>query len=263
MTRRILAIVIAIFLAALGTAGLLFYAVSADTRAQANVEGVTVAIASKPIPIGTSGARIRADQLIRLERMPRSAVPADALPDVSAELDRLVVTAAVVPGQILLRAMFDEQSKVNSGLTLPDGKMAVTVETGVPEQVAGYVRPGSRVTMFLTYTLLDKDGKETKFQRTRVLLAEVEVLTVGTYQPPVRANGSGSSSTNSNDTTATKASGSLLVTVAVTQPEAERLIEGLHTGKLYLGLLTDAIEVKPGSGVDNKDAAGGVTPLFP
>jgi len=262
MTRRILAIVIAIFLAAAGTAGLLFYAVSADTRAQANVEGVTVAIAAKPIPIGTSGARIRADQLIRLERMPRSAVPADALPDVSAELDRLVVTSAVVPGQILLRAMFDEQSKVNSGLTLPDGKMAVTVETGVPEQVAGYVRPGSRIAMFLTYNLLDKDGKETKFQRTRVLLAEVEVLTVGTYQPPVRANGS-SSSTNNTDTAATKASGSLLITVAVTQAEAERLIEGLNTGKLYLGLLTDAIEVKPGSGVDNKDTAGGVTPLFP
>jgi pilus assembly protein CpaB len=125
----------------------------------------------------------------------------------------------VAPGQILLSAMFAQQSKVTSGLALPDGKMAVTVETGVPEQVAGYVRPGSRVAVFLTFKLLDSQGKETKFQRTRVLLADVEVLTVGTYRPPNSKEGDSSSNLS-------KSNGSLLVTLAVNQNEAERLIEG-------------------------------------
>jgi hypothetical protein len=45
----------------------------------------------------------------------------------------------------------------------------------------------------------------------------------------------------------------LLLTVAVNQSEAERLIEGLSHGTLYLALLTDSVEVNPGAGVDNVD----------
>ncbi len=259
MTRRILAIMVAIVFAAVGTAGVLFYALSADQRARSSIEGVIVAVADKRIPLGTSGARIRAENLFRLERLPKGSVPTDALPDVSSELDKLVVTSNIAPGQVLMLAMFGEQSRVTSGLNLPDGMMAVTVETGAPEQVAGYVRPGSHITVFLTYNLLDDQLKETKIQRTRVLLADVEVLSVGTYQPARTTNGS---SDTTGSTSTTSRSGSLLVTVAVSQTDAERLIEGLHTGKLYLGLLSDAIDVTPGGGVDNTDSGGGTTPLF-
>jgi pilus assembly protein CpaB len=192
-----------------------------------------------------------------LERFPKTSVPSDALNDVSAELDRLVVTSTVAPGQVLLSAMFGEQSKVNSGLNLPDGKMAVTVSTGVPEQVAGYVQPGARVAVFVTYNLIDKDGRETKIQRTRVLLADAEVLTVGAFQPAANSSGAAATVTNANRTNNT-----LLVTLAVNQDEAERLIEALNTGKLYLGLLTDAIDVKPGPGVENVDGKA-ADPLFP
>jgi pilus assembly protein CpaB len=258
MTRRILAIMVAIVFAAVGTAGVLFYALSADQRARSSIEGVIVAVADKRIPLGTSGARIRAENLFRLERLPKGSVPTDALPDVSSELDKLVVTSNVAPGQVLMLAMFGEQSRVTSGLNLPDGMMAVTVETGAPQQVAGYVRPGSHIAVFLTYNLLDEQQKETKVQRTRVLIADVEVLSVGTYQPARTANGA----SDTGSTSATSGNGSLLVTLAVSQADAERLIEGLHTGKLYLGLLSDAIDVKPGGGVDNTDSGGGTTPLF-
>jgi pilus assembly protein CpaB len=131
--------------------------------------------------------------------------------------------------------------------------MAVTVETGVPEQVAGYVQPGARIAIFLTYKLLDDKLDETNVQRTRVLLPSVEVLSTGTYQP---TNGDGES-----EESGAQSNGAMLVTVAVTQAEAERLIEGLNTGKLYLGLLTDSIDVTPGPGVDNTDTSGAV-PLF-
>jgi pilus assembly protein CpaB len=250
MTRRILAITIAIVLAALGTAGGLFLVLSAESRAQNRISNpVTVAIAAVRIPIGTSGAKIRAEDMVRLVKMPKDSVPADTMPEVSVELDKLVVTSNIAPGQVLLRANFGEQSTVTSGLPLPDGKMAVTVETGAPEQVAGYVQPGSQVAIFLTYTVVQPDGTRTSIERTRVLLAKVQVLAVGTYQQ---------SRTNTNAATR---SASLLLTVAVTQVEAERLIEGLSHGTLYLGLLTDSVQVSPGSGVDNTDGGGG-TPLF-
>jgi hypothetical protein len=54
-----------------------------------------------------------------------------------------------------------------------------------------------------------------------------------------------------------------MVTLAVNQTESERLIEGLNTGKLYIGLLTDSVVVKPGPGVENRDAGGNPPPLFP
>jgi pilus assembly protein CpaB len=259
MTRRILAILVAIVFGAIGTGGLLLYAATADERARSNIEAVTVAVAAKRIPVGTSGARIRAEAMVRLEQVPRVAMPSDALPEISAELDRLVLSSTVEPGQILLSAMFSESSNVTSGLNLPDGTMAVTVETGVPEQVAGYVRPGARIAIFLTFNLLNNQLEETKVQRTKVLLPGVEVIGTGTYRPPPQngQNGDG----EATNAAAQSTNGSMLVTVAVTQAEAERLIEGLHTGKLYLGLLTDSIEVVPGPGVDNVDTTG-AGPLF-
>lgn len=255
MTRRILAISIAIVLAAFGTAGGLFLVLSADARAQSRIsDPVNVAIAVKRISIGTTGAKIRTDNMIRVERMPKASVPSDALPEISAELDKLVITSNILPGQILLAANFGEQSTITSGLPLPEGKMAVTVETGAPEQVAGYVQAGSQVAIFLTYNVVEANGSKTNIERTRVLLPRVEVLAVGTYQS---AQARTTSSTNS-----TARSGSLMLTVAVSQDEAERLIEGLSHGTLYLGLLTDSVQVNPGAGVDNTDGDPGSAPLF-
>jgi pilus assembly protein CpaB len=251
MTRRILAITIAIVLATLGTAGGLFLVLSADSRAQNRISNpITVAVAAVRIPVGTSGAKIRTDEMVRLVKMPKDSVPDDAMPEVSVELDKLVITSNIEAGQILLRANFGQQSTVTSGLPLPAGKMAVTVETGAPEQVAGYVQRGSQVVIFITYTVVQPNGTKTNIERTRVLLPRVEVLAVGTYQ---QAKTSANASTKA---------ASLLVTLAVSQAEAERLIEGRSHGTLYLGLLTDSVEVSTGSGVDNTDGGGG-NPLFP
>jgi pilus assembly protein CpaB len=41
-----------------------------------------------------------------------------------------------------------------------------------------------------------------------------------------------------------------VVTVAVTQNDAEKLIHGAQTGILYFALLTDSSDVKPGAGIN-------------
>jgi len=257
MTRRILAITIAVALAGLGAAGGLFLIMTADQRARANIEdAVTVAIAAKRIPVGTTGARVRDGGMVRLERMPKSSVPSDALSDISPELDRMVITSSIAVGQVLIAAHFGEQSQVTSGLPLPEGKMAVTVQTGAPEQVAGYVQPGAQVVVFLTYELLDRNGRTSGVERTRVLLPRVEVLAVGTYQTEQNRN-------NDNAVAGTSTlRNTVMVTLAVNQQEAERLISGLSTGTLYLGLLTESVEVRTGSGVENTDSSDGTSPLF-
>jgi pilus assembly protein CpaB len=252
MTRRLIAITVAIALAAVGTAGILWYVISANDRAQSNLtDPVRVAVADKQIPAGTSGQVIREQNLVRYVQMPKGVVPQDdVLGDIAAELDNKVVTANVEKGYMVLRSMFGERSQVTSGLPTPPGKMAVTVETGAPEQVAGYVRPGADVSIFTTYKLIDASGQETNKTRTKLLLARVQVLAVGTNRGD-SGNAGGSAGAN----------GALLITVAVSQSEAERLILAKNTGSLYLGLLTETIDVKPGPGVENSDN-GPSTPLF-
>jgi pilus assembly protein CpaB len=256
MTRRLIAVTVAIALAAVGTAGILWYVISANDRAQQNLtDPVRVAVADKQIPAGTSGTVIREQKLVRYVQMPKGVVPQeDVLGDIGAEFDNLVVTANVEEGFMVLRPMFGERSQVTSGLPTPPGKMAVTVETGAPEQVAGYVRPGAEISVFATYKLLDAAGEETNITRTKLLLARVQVLAVGSNRGSTDGGATATGGSGGGD-------GALLITVAVSQTEAERLILAKNNGSLYLGLLTESTEVKPGPGVQNQDQ-GTSTPLF-
>jgi pilus assembly protein CpaB len=260
MTRRLIAIVVAIVLAAVGTAGILWYVTSVDKRTQSAIsDPVTVAVAKDRIPAGTSGAAIREQGLVVFQQMPKGVVPLDdVLSAIGPELDTLVLTAPVERGYLVTRPMFGETSQVTSGLPLASGRMAVTVQTSAPGQVAGYVREGAFVAIFTTYKLVDEQGDETNRTRTKVLLPKVQVLAVG--ENTGGGNGNGSEATNSTGTPSSDEA-SLLITVAVTQTEAERLILALNTGSLYLGLLTESIDVKAGPGVENIDS-GSTTPLF-
>lgn len=256
MTRRILAIVLAVSLAGVGAIGVLIWALKADQRVRDRLtDAVSVAIATKPIPAGYTGARIRTEGMFRIEKMPRSSVPRDFLPDVGADEERKVVMSSVATGQILYKALFGQPGIVTAGLSLPDGKMALTVKTGVPEQVAGYVQPGSKVAIFLTYDVTDEDFRPTGEKRTRVLLPTVDVLAVGGYRVPRNDGVTGTASQ-------VQADGELLLTLAVDQSQAERLVQALHSGELYCALITDSVNVTPGVGVDNRDAGSGTSPLF-
>src|SRR5262245_56317825 len=126
MTRRLIAITVAIALAAVGTAGILWYVISANDRAQSSVtDGLRVAVAAKQIPAGTNGADIKAQNMVRFVQMPAIALQGlgqeDLLSDIGTDLDTLVVTANVEKGFLLLRPMFGERSQVTSGLPTPPG----------------------------------------------------------------------------------------------------------------------------------------------
>lgn len=245
MTRRILGVLLAIVLAVLGTAAVLVYVKAAQNRVADGQRAVTVLIAKQRIPAGTSGESIRGRGLVEEVVMPALAVPADTLSAVPNELERLVVTADVQPRQLLLRGMFGAATKLSGGLNVPEKMLAVSINIEIDEQVGGYVRPGSQIAIFDTYDGQDKQGKV-----TRLLLPRVEVLAVGQFGAggvtSAQQNGSNAASNTG------RSGGGLVVTVAVSQADAERLIHADATGALYFALLTDSSEVKPGPGVDNR-----------
>jgi pilus assembly protein CpaB len=227
MTRRITAITVAIVLAAFGAAGGLFLIFTADQRAQDRLaDGITVAVASSNIGVGTSGARIQAEKLIKLVRFPKANVPDDALTDFGDGYAKLVLQSNVAANQMLLKGNFAEASHVTSGLALDDGKIAITIPTGAPAQSASYIRAGSQVVIFYTYNQASPNGAVQ--QVTKVLIPKVQILAV------------------------TPGGNGLLITVGVNQADAERLIESVNHGSLYLGLLTDSADVHQDNGVNNQ-----------
>ena len=123
MTRRIVAITVAIALAALGAAGGLFLILTADKRAQDRLtDGVTVAVTSQSLSVGTTGARMRQNKLVTYERVARALAPQDAVTDFdTSAYDGMVLTSNVGGGTMLLKGNFGDRSRRPSGLALAEG----------------------------------------------------------------------------------------------------------------------------------------------
>lgn len=257
MARRILALFFALVLAVIGTAAVLLYVKRADDRAVANASPKNVLVAKERIPAGSTGESIRKKNLVELVRLPAGSVPLDeVLTSIPPEFDKLVITSDLQPRQLVLRGMFSESTRTAGGLAIPEGKVAVSFEATMEEQVAGYVRPGSQIAVFASY-VLSADGK-TKEARTQsgggikgtaVLLSKVEVIAVGAY-------GQGETTTTPLDgktnTNGGKGQAAVLITVAVSTVDAARLIEAARANALYLALLNDSSDVRPGVGVDGR-----------
>lgn len=249
MKHRGALVVIAAVLAIAGTIGVYSYLKGADSRVLADKEATSVLIVEKRIPAGTTVDKIKSDGYVHGDKVPASARPAGAL----LSLDDVVATdvslADVAPGQVVLESMFGKREPTTSGLKIPDGKLAVSITVATDADVAGYVQPGSEVAVFDTYILLDGGPAGTKQSSklddnwaTTLLLPRVPVLAVSQGVPD-------------GDTKPTAAQ-QLIVTVAVNQADAERLIHVRQTGNLYLALLSSRSVTTPTLGVDNHGRLG-------
>ena len=245
MKRRLVIIVLALILAAVGTSGVLSYVRGANARAIAGMKAVSVLVAQKKITSGTTAGAALHSGLLASQTLPASSVPASALSAVTGPLSSLVLSADLQPGQLLLRPMLVTAAQTTSGLAIPPGMMALTVSFCLPEVVAGAVQPGSQVAVFDTVgnaTISGQPGcsgahaEITGSIKTRVVLTRVQVLSVGAASSAGAASVSSASALAGSSSTS--GGGGTLVTLAVTQAQAEQLIQMTETGMPYLALLT-------------------------
>lgn len=260
MKRRVLTVTLAILLAAAGTAGVLAYVHKADSRALSGMRAVSVLVAQRQIPAGTSANSARQSGLLRSETLPASSVPPNAVHSLTPAQGALVMSAQVQPGQVLLQPMLVTAAQMTGGVgvALPSGMVAVSVNLCMPEAVALNIGPGSEVEVLNTFapgkgTLTaqyDCQGPHNQqaygHVHTVVLLQRVEVLSLGIAGGANRAAASASTSVfnrgTSTDPSATSSqpgsSSSLVtVTVAVTQAAALKLVQTTVAGLPYLALL--------------------------
>lgn len=248
MARRAVLFILALVLALVGTGAVLAYVQQVDDRAIADRRPVVVVVAKGTIPAGMTAQQATDKGLLENKKLPANAVPAGSLDSVTAIREQVAISD-IYQGEILLPPKFSAQ-QVTGALTIPTGKMAVSVELGDQQRVGGFVLPGAEVAIFNTFQVekapgkADKPGKVevTVDATTRLLLPRVSVIAVG---PSTLRSTSAKTKDGKDQIPVT------ILTVAVTQSEGEMLVHAAQTGELYFALLNGQSKTGPSDGVNN------------
>jgi pilus assembly protein CpaB len=256
MDRRRLLMILAVFVAVIGTALVFLYVKGADKRAQDSVANTSVLVAKQNIAAGTKYDAALAAGQIASEPVPKTVVTANtgAVSD-STQLKGTVVAVPIFAGQVIVATQFgDSVAAANNSLAIPKGMIAISVNLTDPDRVAGNIQNGSEVAIFVTGTLTPGAGGAAAgadTQATKLLLPKVTVLNVGSPQPPT-------TSTKTDPTSGEQTTEQLprtLLTLAVTQKDAQKVIVASKALDLTFGLLTPSSQVKPGPGTSTQVAS--------
>ena len=258
MTRRLGLLATALVVALLGTTAVFSYVSKVEANATAGAQMVDVLVAAERMPAGTTAASATKGELVQLSSMPRKSVPEGALASLD-DVGEQTLVSDVFAGEVLLRAKFADQTARTGALVIPKDRIAISVELEDPQRVAGFVVPGSEVAIFATIKKVDATAKasatnvsqssatvnvqaEGDDDYTNLLLPRVSVIAVGpaTLRPEEQDEAQG-------EDAVTKA----VLTVAVTQEDAARLVHSAQTGDLWFGLLSSSSKTSPGQGVSN------------
>jgi pilus assembly protein CpaB len=265
MSRRFGLLAVALVVALLGTFAVFSYVSQVEAKTLTGAEPVDVLVAVQRLSSGTSGAAAAKGGLVELVAMPRKSVPEGALTSLDA-VGKQTLVSDVFAGEVLLKAKFADQSARTGDLVIPKDKIAMSVELEDPQRVAGFVVPGSEVAIFATIDKMSAKARATATgtqtsansatvnveaeaevddSYTELLLPRTSVIAVGpgTLRPAADKD----KGEDKGEDEVTKA----VLTVAVTQAEAERLVHGVQQGELYLGLLSTTSKTGPGVGVTN------------
>lgn len=257
LRRRTLTIALAAMLALIGAVAVLAYARQANKRAVDGLKAETVLAATGAIRAGTSLGTAQNEHLLTTEKVPVSSLSTAPVHSVTAANAHLVTSANVAGGQVLLQNMLASAASVTAGggFVIPTGMVAVAVNMCVSEAVADYLTPGSYVAVFDTvanvqgsqvqrscdtaHAIINSAAiRSTQAATTLLVLKKAEVLAVG--QNPVTASTSGANSatvTTDPSSSSSSSQDEVLVTLAVNQADAERLIVIDEVGLPYMALL--------------------------
>lgn len=227
MARRKILLVLAAVIAAFGTLLVFLYVQSADSRAQEKLDTVEVLVASQDIQTGETFEE--ASGKFELRPVPRNQLLANHQTSLDG-LDGLVALDPIYAGEQIVSQKWGGSADITSTvLAIPKGKVAASVQLSDPARVAGFVNPGSEVAILVGVD----EGRY-----TRTLLRRVTVIGVGSSSTVTQTT------TTEEGEATTEAIPQTLMTVAVDQREAEKLLWGSQFGQLSFALANKDSSVK-------------------
>lgn len=208
---------------------LLVFVYAGRVKAGAGVSGGTTGsafVATSDIPMGTRWE----DMTGALEQ---KKVPADVRPVTAitseTELKGRSSIQSISKGQIITSSQFNVSS--TGGLDIPAGQNAVTINLGTPQGVARFVQPGSDANVYVTYKGLPGVTNPADAVVTKLVLSNVKVL-ANQIKLPTEEEAAAAAASGQQSPTA-----EILLTVAVTPDQAEKLIFAKENGSVWFGLV--------------------------
>lgn len=242
MARRSVLLMVALAIAALGTTMIVLYVQSIDARATEGQELVEVLTATEVIESGESVSDAQAAGKFQKVEVRRDDMVEGALSSVASIEDKVAIGQIFPQEQIISQKFGDRGSEET--LVIPDDKLAISVDLTDPARVAGFVNPGSDVAIFVSADPVqtNPDGStKTLPAYTRLLLPKVQVIGVGTTSMTARTT------TTEEGAQTTEQLPRTILTVAVDQEQAEKVIFASRNGELSFALLSQKSKV-----VDNR-----------
>ena len=201
------------------------------------------------IPEGTSADGLSA--LVRTEVLPAKAALAGRVTDLD-DLAGQVTTVDLQPGEQLLATRFAAPESLGTPgvVPVPEGLQEVSVQLEPQRAVGGRLAAGDTVGIVVSQSGGDGGG------RTHTVLHEVLVTQVQGAPAPVDEDGADGTDTASAGSAAPTSS--LMITFAVTAPQAEAVVFGAEHGTLWLslepdGARTGGTRVVTGTNIYEKD----------
>jgi pilus assembly protein CpaB len=216
MTTRIIAVILAAVLAVVGATLLIFYVRGADERAFDGAKLTEVLIVKDDIASGTAASDLGTS--VDLESVPSAYVAEGAVTDVS-QLKGLVAAVSLKPGEQVLASRFvspDAFGADGGSVAVPKGLQEITVSLDVQRVVGGTLVAGDLVGVFGSLPVDNQDVARTQLIESQILVTSV------------------AHDATAADSSAPQTSGAVLVSLAVTADQAQRIIYDLEFGQVYL-----------------------------
>lgn len=214
MKTRIIGAILALVLAVIGAVVLVTYVRGADARAAEGAELEDVYIVEAEIPQGTRGEEVQ--EFITVDQVPKRNANEDRVTEL-ADLEGLVALSAVLPGEQLLNSRFAEPAVLaaQGEIPVPEGLQEVTIPLEVARVVGGEVTPGSTVGVVYS-TNTNRIDLNTSIAVTQFMFHKMLVTRVTP----------GNSVTVGDENGSTTEVTTIMVTLAASTPQVERLVYG-------------------------------------
>ncbi|HYO00290.1 MAG TPA: Flp pilus assembly protein CpaB, partial [Actinomycetota bacterium] len=142
----------------------------------------------------------------------------------TTQLNGKAAIRGIAKGEIVTTTQFNTSS--SGGLDIPAGQNAVTMNLSVPQAVARYIQPGAETNIYVTYKGLP-NAQPADANVTKLLLSNIKVLANQPMQAPTAEAAEGTVPQGSE----------ILLTLALTPDQAERLIFAKENGNIWMGLV--------------------------
>lgn len=229
MKSRLLAGTAAVALAIVGALLVVFYAQGADQRAMATTEPVQVLVVKTAIPAGTPVNDMAASLVV--EKIPAAGKSDSALSTLDSKAGT-VTAVDLVPGEQLLaeRLVAPADVKAQGAVEVPAGLQEVSFEVEPKRVVGGRINVGDHVGISLNF---ENGAYKAAAGDATTQLTLRKVLVTAVQRAPQAASAEKSEDgTNTADTTLPE--GSLMLTVAVSDVDAGKIIFTSINGSLWL-----------------------------